>query len=65
MVAALWSIEPKQLRDEFGVPRHAIKLLYPLKNLNPTNKLAISDWIIKFCAAAGQICAMAFSDPVP
>ena len=41
MVAALWSIEPKQLRDEFGVPRHAIKLLYPLKNLNPTNKLAI------------------------
>ena len=65
MVAALWSFEPKQLREEFGVPRHAIKLLYPLKNLNPTNKLAISDWIIKFCAAAGRICAMAFSDPVP
>ena len=65
MVAALRSFDPKHLREEFGVPRHAIKLLYPLKNLNPTNKLAISDWIIKFCAAAGHICAMAFSDPVP
>ena len=65
MVAALWSINPKQLREDFGAPRYAIKLLYPLKNLNPTNKLAISDWIIKFCAATGRICAMAFSDPVP
>ena len=56
---------PKATARDFGVPRYAIKLLYPLKNLNPTNTLAISDWIIKFCAATGRICAMAFSDPVP
>ena len=32
---------PKATARDFGVPRYAIKLLYPLKNLNPTNKLAI------------------------
>jgi len=64
MVAVEWSIDPKQLRADFDKPRYPIKC-QPLKHLNPTDKLIIADWLIKFRAAVGEICAIAFSDPVP
>ena len=43
---------------------HTIKC-QPLKHLDPTDKLTIADWLIKFRAAAGASCAIAFSTPVP
>ena len=64
MVADNWSIDPKQLRTEFDKPRFSIKLCQPLKTLNPNDKLIINDWLIKFRAAAGDICSTAFNDPV-
>ena len=48
----------------FGVPHYTIKC-QPLKHLDPTDKLTIADWLIKFRAAAGASCAIAFSNPVP
>jgi len=46
------SVDPKQLRNMFGVPHYTIKC-QPFKHLDPTDKLTIADWLIKFRAAAG------------
>jgi hypothetical protein len=64
MVADNWSIDFKTLRTDFDKPRFTIKLCQSLKNLNPTDKLSIADWLIKFRAAAGDICSIAFAKPV-
>ena len=65
MVADNWSIDFKQLRTDFDKPKFTIKLCQSLKSLNPNEKLSINDWLIKFRAAAGDICSIAFADPVP
>ena len=44
---------------------YPLKLQQLLKHLDPTDKLSITDWIIKFRAAVGDPCAWAFTDPVP
>jgi hypothetical protein len=62
-MVSVWSIDPKQLRLDFDVPRYSIKC-QPLKHLNPTDRLAIADWLLKFRAAAGADCAIVFSAPV-
>ena len=64
MVADNWSVDFKTLRTDFDKPRFTIKLCQSLKNLNPTDKLSIADWLIKFRAAAGDICSIAFAKPV-
>ena len=61
MVADNWSIDFKTLRTDFDKPRFTIKLCQSLKNLNPTDKLSIADWLIKFRAAAGDICSIAYT----
>jgi len=65
MVADNWSVDFKQLRTDFDKPKFTIKLCQSLKSLNPNEKLGINDWLIKFRAAAGDICSIAFADPVP
>jgi len=59
-----WSVDFKSLRTDFDKPRFTIKLCQSLKNLNPTDKLSIADWLIKFRAAAGDVCSIAFAKPV-
>ena len=64
MVADNWSVDFKTLRTDFDKPKYTIKLCQSLKSLNPTDKLNIADWLIKFRAAAGDICSIAFAEPV-
>ena len=64
MVSVNWSIDFKQLRTDFDKPKFTIKLCQSLKSLNPNDKLSINDWLIKFRAAAGDICSVAFAEPV-
>ena len=62
-MVSVWSADPTQLRLDFDVPRYTIKC-QPLKHLNPTDRLVIADWLLKFRAAAGADCAAIFSDPI-